>query len=129
MLLVRASVKPSPIHGMGCFAQEPIRKGQVVWVLDKRIDLCLPVSELEAMPQAAQAFMNMYGYVTMLDGVKTVVLCGDHSKHMNHADQPNLAEGGDGCEANIAVRDIAAGEELTCNYHCFDLDACRKLGE
>ena len=32
------------------------------------------------------------------------------------------------CETTEALRDIAAGEEITCNYFDFDADAARKLG-
>ena len=46
---------------------------------------------------------------------------------MNHSDKPNVIEGDPDREENIAARDIEAGEELTCNYHAFDLDAVRKL--
>jgi len=59
-----------------------------------------------------------------------VTLCADNAKHMNHSDSPNVVNGedGDGVETNVAARDIEAGEELTCDYYSFDLDAARKLG-
>jgi SET domain-containing protein len=49
---------------------------------------------------------------------------------MNHATNPNLHEiiNDDGKVVDVALRDIAAGEELTIDYHIFDLDAARKLG-
>ena len=50
---------------------------------------------------------------------------------MNHSDTPNTgAPPADPAEAvmTIALRDLAAGEELTCNYFTFDADAPRKLG-
>ncbi len=128
MLLVSASIRPSPIHGYGCFTNEPISKGQVIWVFDPRIDGIIPCEELASLPAPAQAFLNMYGYVTTRDGARVIVLCGDHAKHMNHADRPNTLDLRDGTERCVAVRDIAAGEELTCNYYEFDGDACLKLG-
>ncbi len=50
---------------------------------------------------------------------------------MNHADDPNTmgvhAEGSiDGYD--IATRDIAEGEELTCDYRLFDAAYRSKLG-
>ena len=60
----------------------------------------------------------------MVDGRKVITLCGDHSKHMNHAGAPNILSAG---EHDVAARDIASGEELTCNYYDFDLDADVKL--
>ncbi|MBM3187211.1 MAG: SET domain-containing protein [Chloroflexi bacterium] len=128
MLLVSASIKHSPIHGFGCFTNERIRKGQVVWVLDRRIDVVMPAAQVSTLPEPAQAFLRMYGYWTRQDGVEVVVLCGDHAKHMNHSDEPNLIEGDANGESDVALRDIEAGEELTCNYHHFDLAASQKLG-
>lgn len=128
MLLVSASLKPSPIHGLGCFTNEKIEKGQVVWVLDRRIDLIMPVYELASLPKAIQDYYHMYGYVTVLDGQKVVVMSGDHSKHMNHSSTPNVIEHPSIPHVEIAARDIEPGEELTCDYYSFDLDARRKLG-
>lgn len=129
MLLIKASVRPSAIHGMGCFAEEPIRKGQVFWQLDPRMDPIIPYEELETFPAAAQAFLNMYGYVRMWDDRKVIILCGDHSKHMNHSATPNCIDiTVDGVDANVAARDIAIGEELTCDYAAFDLASKEKLG-
>lgn len=128
MLMINASVKPSRIHGMGCFTNEDIAKGQLVWIYDPRVDLSIPVAELGSFPEPMQAFLDMYGYRTISDGAEVMVLCGDHSKHMNHADVPNcLTEDSKG-DTNVAARDIKAGEELTCDYYSFDLDAAHKLG-
>jgi SET domain-containing protein len=123
MLLIRASVRPSPIHGYGCFTEERIRAGQVVWVFDPRIDTRMSAADLPTLPAPVRDFLLTYGYQEMHDGQLTVVLCGDHAKYFNHSETPNLIDD----ETNIAARDIEAGEELTCNYHAFDLDAHRKL--
>jgi uncharacterized protein len=127
MLLVKTRVKPSKIHGLGCFAAERISRGSVIWVFDERIDVRIPLAKLAGLPPTAERFFLRYGYVEMRDGEKIVTLCGDHAKHMNHADQPNVIEAGDERQGNIAARDIEADEELTCNYYMFDLDAVRKL--
>jgi hypothetical protein len=127
MLLVRTQLRPSKIHGLGCFAAEPISRGTVVWTLDESIDMKMPVAKLESLSPTAERFYLTYGHVEMRDGEKIVILCGDHAKHMNHSDEPNVIEGDPDREENIAARDIEVGEELTCNYHAFDLDAARKL--
>ena len=128
MLLIQGRVKMSAIHGMGCFAGEPVKKGCVVWRFDPRMDLLIPIAEVEALPVPAREFLEIYGYTVERDGGRYVVLCGDHSRHMNHSDDPNLLEGGDENELNIAARDIMEGEELTCDYRQFDLNAKSKLG-
>jgi len=128
MLLISASLKQSPIHGFGCFTDEPIKKGQVVWIFNDRIDLRIPLADLETLPPPAQTYWRIYGYVEEYQSQETIVLCGDHSKHMNHSDTPNLLDSKEQGGINIAARDIVVGEELTCNYHLFDLEAGAKLG-
>jgi hypothetical protein len=118
MLLVQVNLKASEIHGLGCFAAEAIAKGQRVWAFDPRIDIRLPVEELPNLPAPARDFLDMYGYEETLDGRVYIVLAGDHAKHMNHSDTPNVIELPDGSEE--AARDIQPGEELTCNYYAFD---------
>jgi len=130
MLLVKAILKSSPIHGTGCFAAEDIAKGQVVWRLEPDFDVIIPCDEIPAMPESARWFLDTWGYVTEIDGQRVCILCGDHAKHMNHSDTPNCSDIFlDGVSVNVALRDIAAGEELTCNYYDFDLDVGGKLGQ
>jgi hypothetical protein len=126
MLLVSASVRPSPIHGLGCFTNERIAKGQVVWQLDARFDLQIPAAEMTGLPPPVQEFLRIYGYLEVCGGTPVYTLCGDHARHMNHAETPNLLNVNS--QTDTAVRDIEAGEELTCDYYEFDLDGAEKLG-
>jgi SET domain-containing protein len=128
MFTVRTSLRPSPIQGLGCFAEEPIKKGQVVWQYDPRLDLRIPLSELSSFPPAMQEHFRIYTYVEEVDGQEVMVYCADLSKHMNHSDTPNLYDTPDNLQ-ELASRDIEVGEELTCNYFLFDLHAAEKLGQ
>jgi SET domain-containing protein len=56
------------------------------------------------------------------------VLCVDNTKHIDHSDDPNLIDKPDSSQEH-AARDIAVGEELTCNYFIADPEAARKLGQ
>lgn len=127
MMLFKVSLRPSKIHGLGCFAEEDIPKGKPVWVFDERIDLRIPHSELGNFLPHIREYLKEYGYEEIYEGQKVIVLCGDFSKHMNHSDQPNLIQDEEN-KINIAARIIKKGEELTCNYFDFDIDAERKLG-
>ena len=128
MLLVRTSLRPSPIHGIGVFTDEPIQKGQLVCVFDPRIDIRIPLDELENFPPAMQDFIFRLTYVDIQDGRKIMVLCADNAKSVNHSDPPNLIDTEDNlCE--FVARDIAAGEELTCNYYTSDFLAAEKLNQ
>jgi len=124
MLLIKTSLRSSSIHGLGCFTEEKIKEGQVVWQYDERVDLRLPVQQMAEFPVPFQDFLTMYGYTEMHAGEKVVILCVDHSRHINHSENPNLS---DTPTQSIALRDIEAGEELTCDYRSFDLDTQEKL--
>jgi hypothetical protein len=50
MLLVKAWVGPSKIHGFGLIAHEFIPKGTVVWKLVPGFDVILSNDELERLP-------------------------------------------------------------------------------
>jgi len=126
MLLVSASARPSAIHGLGCYTNERIAQGQLVWKYDARVDRQIPAAEVAVLPPPAQEFVRMYGYLEICDGQPVYTLCGDHAKHMNHSATPNLLNVDS--QTDTALRDIEAGEELTCNYFDFDLDGAEKLG-
>lgn len=126
MLVVKARVKDSEIHGLGCFAAEPIARGQLVWTFDDRIDIRIPLERINGLPESAREFLDMYAFQEERDGKTYLILCGDHGKHMNHSEQPNTTEESNG--DNRASRDIAAGEELTCNYFLFDAEAAARIG-
>lgn len=121
MLLVKTYLDKSAIHGIGLFAAEPIEKGTVLWRLDPAIDVRLTVDEIERLAPSAREQIRKYTYRDRLLGA--YVLCGDDARFFNHAPDPNcidLPSAGGG--TTVARRDIAKGEELTCDYAAFDAD-------
>ncbi len=129
MFTIKASVKFSPIHGLGCFAEQDIKKGEVVWRFDPRFDLEFEEASLGNLPPVTEEYLRMYTYGQITNGKKMVVLCGDHARHMNHSDHANVLEEGHDPGINIAGRDIKKGEELTCDYNSFDLNVGQKIYE
>lgn len=115
VLLVRTEVRPSPIHGLGLFALEPIPAGTVVWRFVPEFDCLIGIDQVVGVPDVVQEFFDKY---VALDG-GTYLLEADDSRFMNHSGSPNLVTG-KGTEPMVASRDIAAGEELTCDYRVFD---------
>lgn len=121
-LLVPTRLAVSPIHGLGLFAEEPVAAGTPVWRFDARIDRLLDADDavLTDFPQVAR-LADFHG--CMIDGVG-VLLPGDDARFLNHADGPSIgrADPGD-WRSFVARRDIAAGEEITCNYEdiCADV--------
>lgn len=119
MLTIRTYVGPSFIHGMGVFAAEPVRAGTRVWVLDPTIDVEITPEQIAALPDPAREVALAHSFVNE-DG--RMILSRDNAVFFNHSAEPNtLAEP----EGNVALRDIAVGEELTEDYRNFLPGACR----
>ena len=121
MLMFATYLAPSPIAGVGCFAAVPIKTGEVVWRLDERLNLCMTPEQIDALPPAARGHFQSHGFMSH-DGL--VVLSIDDSAYVNHSDEPNI-RGGFTDSESIAVRDIAAGEEITENYMTYGPGYCR----
>lgn len=100
----------SPAIGDGVFATAPIPRGTLVWVLC-RLDILLSPTQLAALPPAYGEILDRFCYA---DADGNTILCWDHGKRLNHSCDPTLL--GVGREFEIAVRDIAPGEEITCEY-------------
>jgi hypothetical protein len=99
-----------PAIGVGVFATRPIPRGTVVVVRD-RFDICLSPAAFDCLPEPVREAMDTYMYH---DKHGDLVLSWDHARYMNHNCLPSTMMTDYGLE--IAVRDIAAGEELTTEY-------------
>lgn len=88
-------VAASDIHGKGLFAKDPIRKGTIIGWLQGR-----PCTENG----------DYVLWISELQGIE--VICD--LRYINHSDRPNACYYDD--LSVIALRDIAAGEEITHNY-------------
>ncbi|MEJ2436227.1 MAG: SET domain-containing protein [Pseudolabrys sp.] len=117
MLLVKTYVDRSPIHGLGVFAAEFIRKGTKIWRFVEGFDHCYSPKAFARLPKAARDYIKLHGY--RVDG--EILLTVDHDHQMNHSDDPNtfLKSG-----YVVARRNIRKGEEITNNYREFDATLC-----
>ncbi len=129
MMLIRTRVAPSAIHGMGLFAVETIRRGTAVWRFELGFDREFTPEQFAALSPEAQTHVRWFAYVDRETGGR--VLSGDHTCFMNHALDPNTGAPPDSTPpiVSVALRDIAAGDEMTCDYWAFDAEAREKLGE
>lgn len=98
------------IVGCGVIATEPIPKGTVTWVRDA-LDRQLAPAQVDALPVSCRETFLKYSYRNT-DG--HYIFCWDNTRFMNHSFRPNCMATAYGFE--LAVRDIAAGEELTNDY-------------
>jgi hypothetical protein len=128
MFCIHTTLARSDIHGIGVFASEPIRKGQVVWRYSPQCDIVIGAEVLPTLPKNVTAAVHYYGYLNSQRG--HYVLSLDNSRFTNHSLNPNVATvpGGPDAEGvDVATRHIAGGEELTMDYWSYDGEALRKL--
>ncbi len=128
MLMVKTFVAPSPIHGLGLFAAEPIEKGQVVSRFVPGFDSICEPALFVTLPKVAQAFLRCYGFplqeLAEQLGRPAVELVGgwalevDNMRFCNHSDIPNISATG----PVRALRDIQANEELFQRYYDYNPD-------
>lgn len=106
----------SPEIGYGVFATRVIPRGTITWVRD-RLDQTLTAEAIERLPPVYHDIVLKYSFV---DARGRFVLCWDHARYMNHSCDPTCLSAG--YDFEIAIRDIAAGEELTDDYGSLNLD-------
>jgi hypothetical protein len=114
MLMVDTELRQSPIHGTGVFLLEPVRKGELIWRFDSRMDRVYSEAEVAGLPERMRRFLRTYS--TWHEATQLWILCGDNGRHFNHSDTPNTLSLGAGFGDDVAAEDLPAGTELTTNY-------------
>jgi hypothetical protein len=120
MLMVRTTKRVSRIAGIGLIADQFIPKGAVVWEYHPGFDLLL--SERDIGRLSAPAKQQVRNYAFLDRKYNRYLLCSDDARFFNHSSEPNCDDGSE--DVTVAIRDIAAGEELTVDYRTFygDID-------
>lgn len=128
MILIPTRVRPSAIHGLGLFTVRTVKAGEPIWRFVEGFDQRFSPEKVAALPSPAREHVMWFAYEDQVDGHR--VLSGDLTCFMNHSDTPNtgIPSGMRETTTTYALRDLAEGEEITCDYRAFDADAGRKLG-
>jgi SET domain-containing protein len=108
-------IRSSSIHAAGCYTTKPIRKGQRVCEYD---------GPRFTKKEADERYKDRYiTYLFSCSDSRMVIDGFGSAMFINHCCDPNCeTEEDDGRIYVCAVRDIAAGEELTYEYHLHDSD-------
>jgi SET domain-containing protein len=127
MIYVKTKLKESPIHGIGCFADEDISRGTLIWKFTKGYDQEFPTDYPEKLYATSREQFLKYAYVSRNSG--NYILCTDDARFFNHSEDNNVinirsiswpwSNEAEQEGIDIALRDIKAGEELTYDYNVF----------
>lgn len=104
--------------GYGVFATRPIPRGTITWALDP-LDQILSAERCDGLEPELGDVIERY---TWRDCQGRRILCWDFARYMNHSCDANSFSPG-GFDFEIAVRDIAAGEQLTSDYGSLNLES------
>lgn len=100
--------------GLGVVATQPIPAGTIVWVRDT-LDQLIPRPQARALGPLYRQALRHFAFWEA-DG--DLVLCWDHARFVNHSCEANCLGGGFD-HVEVAVRDIAEGEQVTDDYGTF----------
>jgi uncharacterized protein len=106
------SVRESPIHGQGVFAERPFREGEVVLEMDDSE----PVLDRGQLTPEQEIFIDVF---VAADGTPHTTWMKSPEKFINHACEPNTYVRTDmrsGVRRTWALTDIRIGDELTWDY-------------
>lgn len=102
-------IRTSSIEGLGLFATRPFFAGQ-------RIRQINVVREITPASPLREALGERTDHCDYPDG--KIVLLGTPDRHINHSCDPNAYVLYEGDHSSlVARRDIAMGEEITCDYN------------
>ena len=134
MLTIKTYLDRDEYGGRGVFAAAPVRKGEIVWKYSEATTRILTIEEYKTIVAAGGKMadtLRRYCYPAkfVYKGLEQRVLLHDldNGSFMNHSDTPNTGQIVDPSHPhydkrdnlNIALRDIAKGEQLTYDYFAF----------
>ena len=116
--IVEVAFRNSSIHGVGVFAKKPIAAGTKIWQYDDGMRVC-DAAAMAALAPRQMRYALHGGYLHKPSD--RFLWYTDGMQYMNHAETPR-ANIGLGTwpplqeDHTVALRDIAAGEELLEDY-------------
>lgn len=119
MIHAAYKLKTSELHGVGLFADESIKQGQLVYTASPLLDLNITQEQFDSLEQKEKDEILWWGFFDQPSQMWHVDF--DVSKFINHSNDATVTQDENHDEAYlIATRDIQSGEELTQNYLEFE---------
>jgi len=116
MLLIKTYINKStiPNAGMGCFAAEDVKQGDLIWELDTLFDNVYTAETVNSMNELYKEYINTYAFKT--NGL--YFLCNDNARFFNHSEDPNTYDPLNEFKT-YALKDIKKGDEILSDYKTF----------
>jgi SET domain-containing protein len=119
MTHIKYKLDKSSIHGIGVFADQIIKKGEVIFTASPLLDVNITQEQFVSLQEAEQKEIRYWGFFDKPTQRWHVDF--DHMHFINHSYNANTTQDFSRSEAYIlATKDIRTGEELTQNYLEFE---------
>lgn len=122
MIHIKYKLNTSDKHGIGLFADEDIKKGQLIYTASPLLDVNITQAQFDSLSDKEKEEIRWWGFKIEDEGVWHVDF--DVSKFINHSYEATVTQDAGHKDAYlIATRDVKKGEELTQNYLEFETAA------
>lgn len=119
MIHIKYKLKSSELHGIGLFADQPIKKGDLIYTASPLLDLNITQEQFDSLEQKEKDEIRWWGFFDQPSQMWHVDF--DVSKFINHSNEATVTQDSSHNEARlVSSRDIESGEELTQNYLEFE---------
>lgn len=119
MIHIKYKLDRSDKHGIGLFAEQEVKKGEVIYTASPLLDLDITPEQFDSLDESEKQEIQWWGFFD--DSSQKWHVDFDVSKFINHSYEATVTQDGGHEEAYlVAARDIKAGEELTQNYLEFE---------
>jgi len=128
--ITNSKLKASQIHGIGLFTTQPIKKGDILCVLDGQTLTLSQYQEIQRAYAHSEQKISTYFFMEYNHLSKTVILARPlrtRYSYINHNRKPSLILNQLDFSI-IALRDIDSNEELTLDYRQEPLPCAYLLG-
>lgn len=128
MMHIKYYLDRSKIHGVGLFAGENIKQGQLIFTASPLLDVNLTQDQFDRLDKTEKQEIKYWGFFDQSSQRWHVDF--DVTKFINHAAPGNVTQDKNHQEAYlVAARNIDKDEELTQNYLEFETaDDLKKRG-
>lgn len=119
MMHITYELGKSEKHGIGLFAGEDIKAGQIVYTASPLLDINITQEQFDTLSEKEKEEVRWWGFFDNAAGCWHVDF--DVSKFINHSQESTVTQDGNYEDAHlVATREIKKGEELTQNYLEFE---------
>jgi SET domain-containing protein len=115
MILVKVKIKESPIHGVGLFSDQIVRKNRPVWEASPLLDQHISWLRYSRLSPREKKFVGMYAIWQK----NFIELSFDHSRFINHSAKRANVRYHLATHTLRSLREIGCGEEILQDYSEF----------